>query len=215
MQLPFTHEQFLDLFGQYNRTLWPAVLLLWILTVWGLWRLYRRRPGSDRLVAGLLALHWAWAGAVYHLVFFRRINPAAALFGVAFLLQAALLLWRGAFRPHLSFTPSRALWGRLALGLIVYALFYPKIGWLFGLRYPRLPSFGVPCPTTILTAGLLFLAPRREARLLGVIPVLWAGVGGAAAFLLGIRADLALLLAGLLLLIYMLSPERRAAGDAA
>ena len=76
------------------------------------------------------------------------------------------------------------------------------------MSYPRAPSFGVPCPTTILTAGLLLLLPRREARLVAVIPVIWAAIGGSAAFLLAIRADLALLLAGGFLLPYV-HPDRR------
>ena len=28
MPLPFTHDQFLDVFGAYNRALWPAVILI-------------------------------------------------------------------------------------------------------------------------------------------------------------------------------------------
>ena len=30
MQLPFTREQFFDLFVAYNEALWPAVVALWI-----------------------------------------------------------------------------------------------------------------------------------------------------------------------------------------
>jgi hypothetical protein len=30
MQLPFTKEQFLDLFEAYNEALWPAIVLLWV-----------------------------------------------------------------------------------------------------------------------------------------------------------------------------------------
>jgi len=81
------------------------------------------------------------------------------------------------------------------------------LGLLFGLSYPRAPSFGVPCPTTILTAGLLLLVSRQEARRLAVIPVTWAAIGGSASFSLGIRADLALALAGGILLFYVLAPS--------
>jgi hypothetical protein len=42
-----------------------------------------------------------------------------------------------------------------------------------------------------------------------VLPILWAAVGGSAAFLLDIQADIALLAAGVVLLIYVLSPWRR------
>ena len=30
MQLPFTEEQFFDLFAAYNEALWPALIALWI-----------------------------------------------------------------------------------------------------------------------------------------------------------------------------------------
>lgn len=208
MQLPFTHDQFLDVFADYNRALWPVLVLLWVLTVWALWRLYRGRAGSSRILAIVLALHWAWSGVVYHWMFFHRINPVAALFGLGFLVQAALLTWRGVVRTTVTFGPATNGWGWIGVALVAYALFYPKIGWLFGLRFPRLPSFAVPCPTTLLTAGLLLLVPRPEARLLGVIPIVWAAIGGSAAFLLGIRADLALPVAGGVLFAYLLTRGR-------
>jgi hypothetical protein len=209
MQLPFTHDQFLDVFGAYNRALWPAVILIWLLTAAAIGILYRRGPRASRLVAALLAFHWGWAGLVYHLAFFRSVNPAATLFGAVFVLQAALFLWRGALGSQLSFQPTSSTWGRVGGALIVYALLYPALGLALGLAYPRFPSFGVPRPTAILTVGLLLLAPRREVRLLSAIPVLWAAVGGSAALLLNIRADFALLVAGPLLLIFAAAGPRR------
>lgn len=203
MNLPFTHDQFLDLFAEYNRALWPALVALWIATAVAVGRLYLGSGTNSRAVALVLALHWAWSGAVYHLAYFRRINPAAMLFGVVFLIQAGLLVWRGVGRSQLTLQPKHSPWRFAAGALLLYSLLYPAVALLLGLRAPRFPSYGVPCPTTILTAGLLLLVPRREARVLGIIPVLWAVVGGSAAFLLQIRADLALPLAGLVLLGYM------------
>ena len=212
MSLPFTHEQFLDVFVAYNSALWPFVVLMWLLTLGAVAQLYRRGVAASRLLTAVLALHWAWSALAYHLAFFRSVNPAATLFAGAFLVHAALLLWRGVARPDVSFTPSGTFWGTAGAGLIAYSLVYPALGVLFGLTYPRLPTFGVPCPTTIFTAGTLLLLPRRQARPLAVIPVLWAGVGGSAAYLLDIRADYALIMAGVLLLIYVLLP---ADGEAA
>jgi hypothetical protein len=209
VQLPFSHDQFLDLFGQYNRALWPFLLVLWLLTAGAVWRLFRNRRAGSRIIAGILAFHWAWSGAVYHLTYFRRINPAALLFGTAFLVQAILLLWQGVFKSKTSFDPRRPKWHSVAWGLILYSLLYPVLGLLLGLQVPRWPSFGVPCPTTILTVGVLLLLPRRTARLLGIIPVLWAAVGGSAAFVLGIHTDYVLGLAGILLVVYMVTPGER------
>ncbi len=144
---------------------------------------------------------------MYHLWIFRQINPAATVFGFLFLAQAVLFLWLGIFGPPLAFAPSRWPWGRLGGALMAYALLYPAIGLLGGLRYPAIPTFGVPCPTTILTAGALLTVPRRAARLPAVIPIVWAAIGGSAAFLLRMRADLMLPIAGALVLLYILTSD--------
>ena len=92
--------------------------------------------------------------------------------------------------------------------LIAYALLYPGLGPLFGLSYPRVPSFGVPRPLSLLTVGLLLMASPRQARIAAVIPLIWTGIAGSAAFLLGIRADLALLPAGAALILQQVGPFR-------
>ena len=203
MKLPFTHDQFLDVFAAYNGVLWPFAALLWLLTLGAVFHLWRAGPRASRMVAILLAVHWAWCAVAYHLAFFRRVNPAATAFGAVFLVQAGFFLWRGVVRPRIGFAPSRSTWGVIGAALVAYSLVYPLLASWSGLSYPRMPTFGVPCPTTILTAGLLLLLPRTEARLLSVIPVAWAAIGGSAAFLLGIRADLALVAAGGLLLSHL------------
>lgn len=206
MELPFTHDQFLDLFAAYNRALWPAVAGLWAITALTVARWYAGAPGSPKLLSIVLALHWAWSGAVYHLAFFRSINPAATLFGIVFLVQAGFFLWRGIAGTGLVIKRGDSGWRIPGILLIVYAMAYPALGIFFGLNVPRFPSFGVPCPTTLLTMGVLLLLSRTEARMLGVIPLLWALVGGSAAWLLQVRADLALPVGGLLLLGYLITP---------
>jgi hypothetical protein len=57
----------------------------------------------------------------------------------------------------------------------------------------------VPCPTTILTIGFLLAGGAPVPVAVALIPILWAFVGGSAAFLLGMRADLMLLAAGIAL----------------
>jgi hypothetical protein len=192
---------------------WPVALLLWLTTLAAILLVIRRWSGANPLLAGILALEWAWSGAVYHLVFFRPINPAAMAFGLLFLAEAALLLWLGVLRRRLDFSPGPAIRSRVGIGLMCYAAIYPVLGLVAGLRYPALPTFAVPCPTTILTAGGLLLVPRSAARLPAIIPVAWSAIGGSAAFLLGMRADLALPLAGTLLLFHILIPDTRPRPD--
>lgn len=94
MSLPFTTDQFLAVFADYNRAVWPAQLLLLALGIALTVAAYLGLPGTQRLIALGLALLWAWMGVVYHLGFFRHINPAAGLFGAVFVVEAVLLvLW--------------------------------------------------------------------------------------------------------------------------
>jgi hypothetical protein len=205
VRLPFTHTQFLDLFGAYNAALWPGAALLWVVTLAALWALAAGRLGP-RLAGALLALHWAWSGLAYHLVFFTRINEAARVLGALFLIQAALFLYYGAVRGYLVVTWGRAPRQVASMVLCVYALVYPLLALAAGLTWPRMPSFGVPCPSTLLTAGLLLaLAPGR-LRGLSIVPILWALVGGTAALTLAIRPDLMLFVAALSLALYALAP---------
>ena len=201
MQLPFTTEQFFDLFAAYNGALWPAAVALWTASVAiCALRLSSCRP-RDRWISALLAAHWAWSALAYHLAFFTRINPAAWLFAALFLGQAVLFVRVGVMQRRVSFAPWSNAWAPLAWSLIAYALLYPAINAIEYLNLSRIPTFGVPCPTTIFTAGVLMLATPRSWQL-SIVPVIWSAIGGSAAFLLGVRADVALPIAGIALAIF-------------
>jgi hypothetical protein len=59
-----------------------------------------------------------------------------------------------------------------------------------------MPTFGLPCPTTIFTIGVLAFLKRPHPRSVFIVPVLWCVVGATAAFVLGVTQDLALIVAG-------------------
>lgn len=201
MPLPFTREQFFDLFAAYNEALWPAAVALWITSaVIVALRLSARRP-RDRWISVLLVAHWAWSALAYHVAFFTRINPAAWFFAALFLGQAVLFFRVGVVQRRLSFAPWGMPWAPLAWGLIAYSLAYPAVNALDHRSLLRIPTFGLPCPTTIFTVGVLMLATPR-CWSLAVVPVIWSAIGGSAAFLLGVYADLALPIAGIALAIF-------------
>lgn len=206
MNLP-SEARFLDVFESYNRALWPAVALLWIATL-ALVVGWLRGRSSNRSLGTLLALQWLWVGVV-HLEYFTRISPNARFVGSLFLLQGAALAWVAVARARVSFVERTSPRGVLAVGLVLYALAYPLLGLVFGLHYPRMPTFGVPCATTLLTAGLLLAAEPRAPRLLFVVPLLWCLVAGFGALLYGILADLALFVAAAALLGHALVPLGR------
>jgi hypothetical protein len=201
MQLPFTREQFFDLFAAYNEALWPAVVALWAASAVIVALRLSARRSHDRWVSALLVGHWAWSAVAYHVAFFTRINPAAWLFAALFLSQAVLLFRVGVVQRRLSFAPWGNAWAPLAWGLIAYSLAYPAINAIDHRSLWRIPTFGLPCPTTILTAGVLMLATPQSWSL-STVPVIWSAIGGSAAFLLGVRADVALPIAGLAVAIF-------------
>jgi hypothetical protein len=207
MHLPFTEEQFLDLFAAYNAAVWPALAALWLASaVVCVLMLAARRP-PDRVISALLAAHWFWSGLAYHAAFFARINPAAWVFAALFLFEGALFLRAGVIRQRLSFARWRSKWSLVAWLLVAYSLVYPAINAVEHFSVMRIPTFGVPCPTTIFTAGLLMLAAPTPWRLT-IVPTIWSAIGGSAAFLLGVRADYALPIAGLVLAMHSVRQPR-------
>lgn len=197
MELPFTTGQFFSVIQHYNETVWPAQIVLLLLALAALAALAARRPWASAFVSGILAALWAWTGVVYHLAFFTSINPAAYAFGTLALLGAAAFVWLGVVKGRLVFEAGRTIRSALAAAWVLFALaIYPAWSAAAGHAYPELPTFGLPCPTTIFTIGLLTLATGRAARIALAVPIVWALVGGQAAFLLGVPPDLGLLAAG-------------------
>lgn len=214
MQLPFTREAFFDLFAAYNAALWPLVITLWLASLLAaLWLASSRRP-RDRWISGLLAVHWAWTAVAYHVVFFTRINPAAWLFATIFLLEAALFFWLGVIRGRLSFTSSRSAWTPIGWLCIAYGLLYPGMNAVEHGSIVKVPTFGLPCPTTVFTVGLLLLATPRT-RALAIVPIVWSVIGGSAAVLFGVTVDYGLLLAGALLTLFELQKPEPSSGTVA
>ena len=199
MDLPFTTEQFLGVFRDYNQAIWPIQIVALLFGLGALGLTFRRMSWSDRAIGGILAAFWGWMGAVYHLAFFREINAAAVLFGVLFLIQGLLFAYVGSVRNSLTFRARTDLYGWVGGLFLAYALMiYPVIGAHLGHGYPQAPMFGVaPCPTTIFTFGLLLWTSDRVPGVLLIIPTLWALIGFTAAFTLGILEDTGLLVAGL------------------
>jgi hypothetical protein len=209
ISLPFTRDQFLDVFAAYNANLWPAVVLLWLATLWALVTLRSHPPTAQRFVTVLLIVQWTWAALAYHAAFFSKINPAAWLFSGMFLIEGGLLLSRGIVRKRLRFSSGRSFRHATSWLFAGYALAYPALALAEGNNLPRAPTFGVPCPVTILTIGLLLTAEEPLPIAIAFIPIVWAFIGGSAAFLLGVRADLMLLVAGSVLMIHLVRARIR------
>ncbi|MEA5480412.1 DUF6064 family protein [Pseudanabaena galeata UHCC 0370] len=133
-------------------------------------------------------------------------NKAAYLFGALFIVQGVLFLILGIFQSTLSFRYHFDKFGIMGMSLIWFALIiYPVLEYFLDHIYPSSPTFGLLCPTTIFTFGILLMNVKKCSLTILVFPFFWSVIGFMAAFQFGILEDMGLLVASLVttsLLIY-------------
>ena len=201
--MPFTREQFFELFVAYNAAIWPAEVVAYLLGIAAVLALVRPGRAAGQLISAILAILWLWTGLFYHMVYFARINPAAYVFGALFVAQAALFVLAGVSGSRLAFRSAQKPVKLLGAALIAYALvIYELLGLVAGHGLMQGPLFGVaPCPTVIFTLGVLVLAEPPVPWWLLPIPLAWAVIGTSAALTLGVAEDLGLAVAAVLVLV--------------
>ena len=118
----------------------------------------------------------------------------AYLFGGLFIIQGILFLIYGVFQNYFSFQFKKDVYGITGMILIVFSLIiYPILVYLFGHFYPKSPTFGLHCPTTIFTFGILLLNQKKCPIFILIIPFVWSVIGFMAAFQFGILEDFSLI----------------------
>src|SRR5215203_6621177 len=103
MQLPFSIEQFLKLFAQYNQAVWPLQVVFYLLAIFAILAPIKESKFSDKLIGAIFSLLWIWMGVVYHIIYFSSINKAAYIFGTAFIFQGLLFLYYAFIKKSISF----------------------------------------------------------------------------------------------------------------
>ena len=205
MNLPFTIEQFLNVFAEYNQAVWPFQIVLNLLALMAIVLCFKKVKSGDKINSGILAFLWLWIGIVYHIIHFTSINRTAFVFGIVFILQGLIFIYAGILKNQISFKYTISLYSITGAVFILYALIiYPLVGHLLGHVYPQSPTFGLPCPTTIFTFGILLFTDKRIPKYVLIIPLLWSLIGFSAAVNLSVYEDFGLVVAGILgtLLIY-------------
>ena len=196
--MPFTVDQFLKVFATYNNAVWPMQFVLGFLALVAVFFAVKGGNRSNQLIILILSFFWVWIGIVYHLVYFTSINPAAYAFGALNILQGGVFLYYGLMKSRLSFRFQLNLYGYTGAILMIYALcIYPVLGYYFGHAYPHSPTFGLPCPTTIFTFGILLFTDKHVPIPVLIIPLIWSLIGFTASLNFGILEDIGLLVAGL------------------
>jgi hypothetical protein len=197
MAIPFTVDQFYGVFRGYNTAVWPVQWILAALGLAAVVAVLRSQAWAGVAVSAGLGFLWAWIALAYHLAFFTRISPAAYGFAALSAAGAVVFIWQGVVRRRLAFRWVPGLKATAGVLLITFALVvYPVWSAYDGHPFPETPTFGLPCPTTIFTIGLLCFAVPPVPRSPLIVPVLWCLVGAQAAFLLGVQPDLGLIAAG-------------------
>ena len=210
MKTPFTNEQFFSVFENYNIAVFPVQIIFLILGILALYLVLAPGHHGDRFTGGLLGFLWIWMGGIYHMAFFSTINPAAFVFGSFFLIQGFLFIMVS-FNSHRHlFDYSGGFWPNLALFFILFGLLvYPAISFLSHDSLIHIISFGLPCPTTIVTFGFMMLGARAMPRYLLIIPVLWSLIGTSAALNFGVYQDFILTASALLAVFYIYRKRSR------
>lgn len=213
MELPFGREEFLQVFVRFNLELWPwhVVAIAAAGLVVGLAVAAGHSRWADVVISGTLASFWLVSGVAFQWRHFTSVTPAGYLFGWVFVAGAAAFLWAGCVRAALSFDRPRGLRGLAGVVLVAYAIAgYPLAGAAVGHVYPAVPVLGLaPCPTTLLTVGLLLWGRAPVPRAAVVAPLAWSLVGLGAAVNLGMVEDLGLAFAALCCAVLLAQPVPR------
>jgi Family of unknown function (DUF6064) len=173
--LLFSPRVYWRLFELHNRSVWPAQVAAMVFGIAILAFLLRPRPWSDRLIAAGLGCAWAWVAWSFLWLGYATINWAIAYVAPVFVLEAVLLVLMMGMADRPLFAVDRSVAAGIGLALYLYALvLHPLVPWIDGRSLRSAEVFAIaPDPTAIATLGLLTLASRPAAILLGIIPAAW------------------------------------------
>jgi len=210
MNVPFTVDQFLQVFKDYNLAIWPMQIVFYVLSFVMVYLATQKSKKLDIIITVILAFLWFWMGAIYHFGFFASINKAAWVFGFLNIVQGFIFLYYGVLKSKLTFTYHPNIYGITGMLIIVYAIaVYPAIGYFSGHAYPYSPTFGLPCPTTIFTLGMFLFVDKRVSLWILAIPLIWSVIGTSAALNFGIKEDTGLLISGIAALALIVYRNRK------
>lgn len=210
MKFPFTVEEFLNVFKSYNESIFPFQFIFYLIAFFSIYLIFKQHLNNGKIISAFLSFFWFWIGIVYHLMFFTSINKAAYFFGSLFIIQGFLFGFYGIIKSAISFEFQNNYFNYIGIIFISYALIiYPILGYLLGHQYPYSSTFGLPCPTTIFTFGILLFVNKKIPVLVLIIPLLWSVIGFGAALNLSIYEDYGILAAGIVGFVLLVVSNKR------
>lgn len=212
MALPFTYEEFINVFKSYNLAVFPAQIIAYALGLFSL-VIFLFRKTQARIINIILGGFWSFTGIFYHFLYFSEINRAAFLFGILFIAQGIIFFYQAFENRRLKYHLDLSKFDIMQFFAIIFFLYslviYPLLSQAFGHYYPYAPSFGItPCPTVIFTIAFLLLSENKLFLGFWIIPFLWAFIGFFAATQLGMIEDYGLLISALIAVFLILRKNR-------
>jgi hypothetical protein len=209
--LLFSPRAYWRLFERSNLESWPwqipmlllgAAMLVWML---------RRRPWSDRAVAGLLALAWAAVGLRFIGGIYAEINWLVAYAVPLFVGEGVLMAWFCIVRRQVNGSSKRRVPDLVGLALLTYAIaIHPLVPPLAGRPIEAAEVIGIaPDPGAIATLGYLSMVTRDAITgLMLAIPLLWCMASAATLLTMGTAEGWIPLTAAMLALTARLWPRQ-------
>jgi hypothetical protein len=189
-KIPFSAAQFFSVIEEYNRHVFPSQIIFMLSSLICFMLIFSKYHHRSRIIGVYLGILWIWMGLVYHLAFFTRINPAAIVFGIGFILQGLLIIASAFKTNHVQYYHVNNPGSYMSIFIILFGIvLYPITGLFFSMSFESTIVLGLPCPTTIMTFGFFMLARENFPKYLLAIPTLWALIGLSASWHFGVYQD--------------------------
>ena len=176
--LLFSPRTYYRLFELYNADVWPLQFVTLALGVAIAFLVWRPRAWSGRAIAAILAVLWLFVAWAYFLERYDTINWVARYVAIAFVLQAALLVWTGVIRARLKFgtsdpqtplIPAQAGIQNTGPALSIFKSWVPAFAGTSGARWAGLALFLYSLAIHPLIAPLTG-HPIAQAEIFGLAP---------------------------------------------
>jgi len=189
-------EVFFNNVSAYNVSIFPMQIITLIVAIVLTYLLFvRPSTGVNKLIKAYLSLTFVW---------FVLMFPFEGVFKIIFGLVhivIAILFFIDIFTAKIEFKFPETSGKRYFMLFLIFSAFalYPLIEYMSGHLYPKILLFGVaPCPTIIFSLAFLIGAVPKVGKLIFILLIFSAISSGLSApIMLGVWADLLLLVSGI------------------
>ena len=189
-------EVFFNNVSAYNVSIFPMQIITLVVAIILTYLLFvRPSTAVNKLIKAYLSLTFVW---------FVFMFPFEGVFKIGFGLvhiAIAILFFIDIFTAKVEFKFPETSGKRYFMLFLIFSAFalYPLIEYMSGHLYPKILLFGVaPCPTILFSLALLIGAVPKVGRLIFILLIFSAIFSGLSApIMLGVWADLLLLVSGI------------------